>query len=144
MRHVKCSVHKPIKCAVCRRVTYVKWPSDDARRDVGRKLYAEVWRLPKRVFTHAANYLLVYTIVIMYRLDAIAANRWLLTNAAIRTHYMFYVCLFVLVLARGQAAVCASPTLKRLVRKYNYSEDVKVNETADDGEANAPPPPARA
>lgn len=40
--------------------------------------------LSKRLFTHAANY--VYTIiVIMYRLDANAANRWLLTNAAKRT-----------------------------------------------------------
>lgn len=46
------------------------------------------------------------------------------------SHYMF-VCMFVLVLARGQAAVCASPTLKRSVRKYNYSEDVRVNETTD-------------
>lgn len=50
------------------------------------------------------------------------------------SHYMF-VSMFVLVLARGQAAVCASPTLKRSVRKYNYSEDVRVNETADGGEA---------
>lgn len=63
------------------------------------------------------------------------------------SHYMF-VCMFVLVLARGQAAVCASPTLKRSVRKYNYSEDVRVNET-DDGArrraaADRRPPPARA
>lgn len=70
-----------------------------------------------------------------HRLDAIAANRWLLTNAAKRTSLT--ICLFVLVLARGQAAVCASPTLKRSVRKYNYSEDVRVNETADGGEVRA-------
>lgn len=60
------------------------------------------------------------------------------------SHYMF-VCMFVLVLARGQAAVCASLTLKRSVRKYNYSEDVRVNETADgDAVRSATPPPARA
>lgn len=52
------------------------------------------------------------------------------------SHYMF-VCMFVLVLARGQAAVCASPTLKRSVRKYNYSEDVRVIETADGGGVRA-------
>lgn len=34
--------------------------------------------------------------------------------------------------------MCASPTLKRSVRKYNYSEDVTVNETADGGEARPP------
>jgi hypothetical protein len=44
---------------------------------------------------------------------------------------IMFVSMFVLVLAREQAAVCASPTLKRSVRKYNYSEDVRVNETAD-------------
>lgn len=50
------------------------------------------------------------------------------------SHYVFFM--FVLDVARGQATVCASPTLKRLVRKYNYSEDVRVNVTADGGEAH--------
>lgn len=58
------------------------------------------------------------------------------------SHYKLTVCTRI---ARGQAAVCASPTLKRSVRKYNYSEDVRVNETADGGEeCRAAPPPARA
>lgn len=100
-------------------------------------LSAVMWRLPKRLFTHAAIYL--YTIIVIFhRLDVIAVNRWLLTNAAKRTSLTIcFVCMFVLVSTRGQATMCAFPTLKRSIRKYNYSEDVRVNVKTDGGEVRS-------
>lgn len=70
------------------------------------QLHATLRRLPKRLFTHAANY--VYTIiVIMYRLDAIAANRWLLTNAAKRTSLTICLSVCLYSYSHGDKRPCA-------------------------------------
>lgn len=45
-----------------------------------------------------------------------------------------YVCLFVC--TRVGERICASPTIKRSVRKYNYSEEVTVRLGADDAGAD--------
>lgn len=68
------------------------------------------------VFLHAANYVTIYNSK-YHRLDA--SRRTDGFSRTRRNERLSLKCLFVLVLARGQAAVCASPTLKRSVRKYN-------------------------
>lgn len=83
-------------------------------------IYAKMRRL-SNIFLHMR--LTIYVqIVIMYRHDAIAANRWLLTNVATDADVSHYRMSALESPVAGQAAVCASPTFKRSVKKY--SEEV--------------------